>query len=266
MESIKIGITGCTGTLGTLMVKKLTKMGKFIFSCFAGDISVKSDVSSWIEDNKFDAIIHFAAVVETKEVENNIDKAVNVNVKGTENLIKSLIQIRSNAWFFFASTSHVYGFSEKPISETSETLPISKYGKTKLMAEKSLLKNNGKYEGGICIGRIFSFYHESQKKSFLYPVVKNRLLKHNIEEQFELYGAANIRDFLNAEEVVNLIINLMECRYTGVINIASGIPVTIEQFVKEKFNIPNLKIKNLSEDKNVLFADICKIKNLSRPQ
>ena len=44
---------------------------------------------------------------------------------------------------FFSSTSHVYKPLDKfkKISEKSKLNPASKYGKTKILAEKLLLKN-----------------------------------------------------------------------------------------------------------------------------
>ncbi len=39
-------------------------------------------------------------------------------------------------WFFFASTSHVYGSSKKKIKENSSINPITNYGTTKYLAEK----------------------------------------------------------------------------------------------------------------------------------
>ena len=55
------------------------------------------------------------------------------------------------------------------ISEKNKTLPISNYGKTKLLAEKELLKvkNNS-----IIILRIFSIYGIGMKKQIIWDACK----------------------------------------------------------------------------------------------
>ena len=67
-------------------------------------------------------------------------------------------------WLFFASTSHVYKQSKKPLNENSFTKPISYYGKTKLKSEKYIIKKFEKNNLDYCIGRIFSTANKNQKK------------------------------------------------------------------------------------------------------
>ena len=63
--SIRIGITGRTGSLGREIVK--SKLG-FNYSFFKGDIRNKNKIAKWIGSKKFDAIIHLAAIVPIKVV------------------------------------------------------------------------------------------------------------------------------------------------------------------------------------------------------
>ena len=48
----------------------------------------QKDLSSWMQENKYDAIIHLAAIVPIDFVNKHKKLTYNVNVKGTENLIK----------------------------------------------------------------------------------------------------------------------------------------------------------------------------------
>ena len=132
----KIGITGGSGLLGLLFKKKVKK--KYIkYSEFKDDISKRNKVARWIESNRnLEYIFHFAAISSTRKVELNKSRAKDVNVLGTENLIKEINKNKKKVWFFFPSTSHVYDFSKKPINENSKKKPINFYGKTKLLAEK----------------------------------------------------------------------------------------------------------------------------------
>lgn len=248
----KVGITGATGVLGKILVTKLEKDG-LEYQCFKGDIRHKSDIKNWLEKNQFEAIIHFAAIVPTAEVKDNPQRAGEVNIGGTQNLIDKIKSSGQNPWLFYASTSHVYKSKDSPINEEDEIEPISIYGKTKYEAEKIVAQN---YEKG-CIGRIFSFYHGNQEKPFLYPNILYRLKHEDLNKPFELYGANSVRDFLNAEDVVNIIVELMNKKITGVYNIASGNGIKIKDFV-QSLTDKELKIKEAGEQ-DYLVADISKL-------
>jgi len=245
----KIGITGSTGILGRLFTKKLDSQN-LNYSCFEGDIQSIDDVRNWIARNEFDFIIHLAAIVPTTQVKENPSLAYSVNVGGTKNLIDVLNETGEHPWLFYSSTSHVYASSNKPISENDAKNPISEYGKTKYDAEKIICHN---YENH-CIGRIFSFYHDTQKKPFLYPTIKERLKKEDLSKVFSLYGADSVRDFLNAEEVSEIIFKLMQKKVKGIYNIASGKGIRIEDFVRG-LTKKNIKINKLGS-KDYLVADV----------
>lgn len=247
-----IGITGGRGVLGSILQKKL-KQEDISFSCFEGDVCSKKDIFSWLEGKKFTSIIHLAAIVSTKEVDKDLKKATEVNVGGTKNLVDALLTFDNPPWFFYASTSHVYKSKDSPIKEEDTKEPISEYGLTKYLAEKEITENYKNY----CVGRIFSFYHETQRKPFLYPTIKERLANEDLTKPFELYGSESERDFLEAEKVVDLIISLMKKKTTGVYNLASGTPTKIKDFVQYMTNHP-LKIVDKGK-RDYLVADISKL-------
>jgi len=257
MNKKEIGITGGTGVLGKIICKDLDSMN-FNYSKFKGDICSKKEISEWVLKNNFDSIIHLAAIVSTKQVDKDLEYAYSVNVEGTENLINILNENNLNPWLFYASTSHVYKSSNTLIKEEDITNPISEYGKTKYDAEKIIQESYTNY----CIGRIFSFYHQTQKKSFLYPRIKYRLDNEDLSKDFELYGANSIRDFLNAEEVSKIIIQLMQKRAKGIYNIASGKGIKIKDFVQNLTN-KKLNIKSVGGS-DYLVADITKLKKVLR--
>ena len=255
----KIGITGASGVLGTILCDKLKSSG-VDFSCFKGDLRSKSDIAQWLEGGSLDKIIHFGAIVPTKEVCENPLDAFDVNVSGTINLLLELKKTFGKKWFFYASTSHVYKSSTVPIDENAVLEPVSLYGKTKLMAEIAAREAGKveKYNFKVCTGRIFSFYHDTQNPPFLYPTILKRLREEDLSKDFFLRGANSVRDFLNAQDVVDIIIKLMEKESEGIFNIASGKGVKIEDFVRKLSPHP-LKITT-DDSKDYLVANIDKLK------
>ena len=80
-------------------------------------------------------------MVPSNEVNKNYKKAFNVNYRGTKYLIDSIKKNKKKIkWFFFASSSHVYPLNKRKINENFKTIPVSKYGKTKLLAENYIKK------------------------------------------------------------------------------------------------------------------------------
>ncbi len=170
MKQYNIGITGSSGSIGRTLISNKSLNCNFIK--FKGDIQKKKILMSWFSKNKFDAVIHLAAIVPIVQVNKSKKKAYNVNYVGTKNLVDLISKFKIK-WFFFASTSHVYKSQNKKISEKSKISPISYYGKTKYLAEKYIKKKNINY----CIGRIFSTTNKTQKINYLVPDLKKKSKK-----------------------------------------------------------------------------------------
>jgi nucleoside-diphosphate-sugar epimerase len=249
----KVGITGATGVLGRILQKKLND-NSIDYSVFSKNITIKHDVESWVRENDFDYIFHFAALVPTDLAKNSFDEAKEVNIIGTQYLVSSILDSKKQTIMFYSSSSHVYKSKKTPINENDKINPISKYGETKLSAESEVKKL-----AHHCIGRIFSFFHHTQEGNFLYPRMKQRIKNDNLES-FELYGADSIRDISNAEKIVDIIYELFKKRITGVYNIGSGEGIKIKEFVK---SLTDKKIKFIKKgNTDHLVADISKLKKV----
>lgn len=253
---MKVGITGASGVLGRILVEKIVTRNDAVI-LFEGDITNIEDITKWLDLNTFEAILHLAAIVPPSTVKDNLTKAFEVNSVGTKNLVEVLNERSSTKpWLFYSSTSHVYKSSETPISEDDEIEPISEYGLTKYAGEV-LAKKNYK---NLCIGRIFSMYHKTQQPPFLYANIVKRLEEEDLTKEFELYGAESVRDFLNAEEIADIILKLMDKKVLGTYNIASGKGTKIKDFVKS-LTKENLKIKDMGGE-DTLVANIDKLSSL----
>ena len=255
MSFKSIGITGSTGLLGSY-VKSNFKNIKF--DCFKGDITNKKDIRHWLKGKKFEALFHFAAVVPTSKVLNNYVNSKKVNYVGTKLLIDEVQKNQTTKWFLFSSTSHVYKFAKKKINENSIIKPISKYGQTKLMAEKYLLKKKQKVK--ICIIRIFSFTNFNQEKSFFIPSIYKKILDNNL---LKLDNINHIRDFIDIADINSAIKLLHRKKLTGIYNLGSGKPTFLINVVKHLASILKKKyVINKLNKQTKLVADIRKIKKL----
>ena len=226
-------LTGHTGSLGKI-IKNKNKNVKFSF--YKNDIRNRRKVSEWIQKKKPDLLIHLAAIVPIKEVEKNRKYALEVNYHGTKNIVDSIL--RSNIkWFFFASTSHVYGSNKNKISEKFSTKPLTFYGLTKLKAEKYIIKKLKKSKTKYCIGRIFSTANNKQKKNYLVPDLIKRI-KHT-KKKILLTNLNHYRDFISMILINKIIFVLFKKNFSGIINIGTGKKIylqNIAKYILKKYN------------------------------
>lgn len=226
-NQIRCGITGHSGTIGRNLIKSDKKI-KFIY--FKGNIINKKDVDNWIKENKFEYLIHLAAIVPIREVNSNKKKALLVNTKGTANLVEAILKNNNFIkWSFFASTSHVYSSSKKKIKETFSKKPISYYGKTKLYAEKNFIKLKKK-RIKVCIGRIFSTANNSQRVNYLVPDLKKKIK--NEKKKIVLENLNHFRDFISIKDIVKILKYLMKNEVKGIFNISSAKKIRLTEIAK----------------------------------
>ncbi|AUC84662.1 NAD(P)-dependent oxidoreductase [Polaribacter sp. ALD11] len=163
MLKTKVLLTGASGTVGFEVLKQLSKNASYDLTIFDkktknsleklkpfepninlifGDISNSKDLEK-IRD--IDVVIHLAAIIPPLADELQ-ELAYNVNVLGTQNLIKQLELHSPNAFLMYSSSISVYGDRIKnPYIQVEDTLKPSKgdtYGETKITAEKSVSKSN----------------------------------------------------------------------------------------------------------------------------
>lgn len=152
-------MTGGAGYIGSHTVKQLGEAGGFditvldnLSTGFADSLLygrlVKADLSDFafvekfLDEERFEAIIHFAAnIVVPESVENPLKYYMN-NTVNTTNLIKCAVKSGVKN-FVFSSTAAVYGEPQNGVvTEDSPLAPINPYGHSKLMSEQ-IIKDTG---------------------------------------------------------------------------------------------------------------------------
>lgn len=137
----KVLVTGAGGQLGqslTLDSWEVVKTGKTYldgmeFDKFL-DITNQEQVYSVLEKFNPDIILHLAAMTNVDGCEVESEKAHEINVYGTANLLQEF-----SGKFVFLSTDYVFDGSAGPYGEEDEVNPINQYGKTKLAAEELVM-------------------------------------------------------------------------------------------------------------------------------
>ena len=127
----KILVTGAKGTLGTPLVKELSKRGHEVWQCDLqhqrDDNYIRSDVSSYrqlervFEANQYDYVYHLAAEFGRINGEEYYDTLWQTNVIGTRNILEW--QRKKGFRLIFASSSEIYG--DKHADILTEDMPLN---------------------------------------------------------------------------------------------------------------------------------------------
>ena len=99
-----------------------------------GDITDEHQIVELIAESGADSVIHTAAFTDVDGCEKNPDKAWQVNVDGTRNVVAACK--KTGARLIHLSTDFVFNGDNGPYDEEATPAPINIYGKTKLESEK----------------------------------------------------------------------------------------------------------------------------------
>tara|TARA_A100001015_G_scaffold278932_1_gene339606 strand:+ start:788 stop:1669 length:882 start_codon:yes stop_codon:yes gene_type:complete len=258
-----IAITGSTGVLGKKFIQQYKN---FTYKKIDFDITNEAKLSQWIKNEKFDAFLHFAAIVPINIVKKNKKKAKEVNYISTKNIVDLLLKYKNskNFFFFYASSSHVYKpLQKKRINEMSEIKPINFYGTTKYLSELYIVKKLDKSKIKYSIGRIFSFTDREQNDSYFIPSIFKKFFKK--KSFYSFYGLNKYRDFVSTNDIVKAINILLRKKKNGIFNIGSGKKYLLKEIVlliqKKYFNKKLIKFHKMFRGSD-LVSDITKIKKL----
>jgi UDP-glucose 4-epimerase len=103
-----------------------------------GDLGDAAGLDIVFREGQFDAVMHFAALIEAGESMKAPELYFRNNTANTLSLLESVLRYRVSR-FVFSSTAALYGEPDNtPIAETAPLRPENAYGESKLCAERML--------------------------------------------------------------------------------------------------------------------------------
>jgi len=262
---MKFVVTGGAGFIGSYIVKNLVKNGHTVsvidnlhtgkkenLENYQKDIDFyKIDIRNYKELRKIlkniDGVFHEDALTDVQESHLKSDEYFDVNVRGTENILK--VAKEQNFKVVYASSSSVYGNTTMiPIKEEFPRKPINPYGQTKLedefLAEK-FSKNNVNVIGL----RYFNVYGKGQTGTYAGVITKfiNKLKE---KKPPEIFGdGLQIRDFVYVEDVADANLSAMKSDVkSGFFNIGTGKITSIKQLAYIMIEIFGEKFEPIFSD------------------
>ena len=151
---MNILVTGGAGYIGSATAEALVQAGHQVTvydSLVTGHLAAVPEGAALIQadladgdrldetftNQKFDAVMHFAAFIEAGESMKDPGRFYRNNVASTFSLIEKAIRTGVKR-FVLSSTAAVYRSSDEPLTEDSPLGPANVYGHTKLVIEQAL--------------------------------------------------------------------------------------------------------------------------------
>jgi UDP-glucose 4-epimerase len=173
-------------------------------SLYIDDVRDKDALIEIFKREETDTCFHLASKISVPESIRNPGETIDVNIKGTFNVLEACSAADTKN-LLFASSSAVYGEPKAlPISEEHSLDPMSPYGASKIAGEAliSSFRNTGKIQNGISL-RMFNVFGEGQSSEYAGVITKfaERL---SSGLQPIIYGDGNqTRDFIFIDDVVD---------------------------------------------------------------
>ena len=283
---MKILVTGGAGFIGRHLVNFLLPQNQVtIYDNLSN--SSKEDIESLIEKGAkfvsedildfqnlqnsckgFELIIHLAAKSDVADSIIHPEITNEVNITGTENIMKCCIENKIKK-LIFASSAAVYTDSKIQVNENAKTIPLSPYGKSKLVTEQKIKKFSIEFGVHAISLRMFNVYGKGQ--NYQYAGVISKFIKNiSKDKPIEINGdGEQTRDFISVFDVVtafNCAIKNIDGKKGDIYNIGTGDSISINELAKWILKSSNKKteIKYRKQNKNEIknsVADITLAKN-----
>lgn len=277
-------VTGGAGFIGSHITEYLVSNGYHVTVLDNLNTGKKENLSSVIDKIEFvsgdirdyellkklfknkDGVFHEAALASVQESFAKSEEYHDVNVKGTENILKLAKEFGIKV--VYASSSSVYGNPVKiPIQEGDPKNPINPYAQTKLDDEKLAIQYASK--GVRVIGlRYFNVFGQRQSKEYA-GVIKKFIDKIRRNEPPTINGdGSQSRDFVFVGDVVKANILAMQSDVkSGFFNVGTGSTISIMELANIMINAAGLNLKPvhmppLPGDVHLTKSDISLAKNL----
>ena len=257
-------VTGGAGYIGGTLTRLLLKSGHSVTVydnfCHArpdalpagatlvqGSLADRALLEGTLSANKFDGILHFAALIEAGESMKRPELYFRNNTAGTLTLLEAMLATGHDR-LVFSSTAACYGEPESsPILESARLQPTNPYGESKLLSEYMMRWMNTAHGLRFAALRYFNVagaiegYGENHEpESHLIPLILDVALGRRASisvygQDYPTSDGTCVRDYIHVEDLANahiLALNALSQHTRLEYNIGNGKGFTVMQVVE----------------------------------
>ncbi|WP_434768144.1 NAD-dependent epimerase/dehydratase family protein [Pseudomonas triticicola] len=243
---MKVLVTGATGFVGRHLVPALLERGCEIRAVARNAETARS--MPWIEDVEFVSADIHAADLNVVALTEGIDALAHLAWPGLPNyralfhfehnlmadyrFIKSAVEAGVQQ-VLVTGTCFEYGMQSGPLSESTEPRPSNPYGLAKHTLHLFLQSLQQERPFTLQWARLFYLHGEGQNPNSLLAALDRAI--DSGEPTFNMSAGEQLRDFLAIETAASHLAAILHQRdFAGVVNCASGQPVSVRALVEQR--------------------------------
>lgn len=208
--------------------------------------------STHADFSDYDLVIMEAAITAQAEFEKNPRNSYATNVDGLLNVLEGCRKVSRMA---FASSSAVYGLTNKPSKETDSIYPHNDYAASKAMGE--LLFKRYRPDGVIL--RYFNTYGDGENPKGDYKSIISALIQ---DPDFPIYGdGEQRRDFIHVKDVARITLEL-GMNASGTFNVGTGVSTSFNEIARILQRKPRHITNPIKDYQNFTQADVSKLRSV----
>jgi ADP-L-glycero-D-manno-heptose 6-epimerase len=231
---MRILVTGASGFIGTNLCLHLADEGHEVYpvcthTCLVSDTFSKNAVFQGLFGfdtgvmKHVDGVVHLAANNDTVSTQNS--EMLRANFYDSKKLLR-LSRKLGHKFFVFASSTAVYGKTEKVIDEQTKPRANNVYSKSKLKFDKMMIKEDPFIKWvGLRLCNVYGPHENAKKRrsSYLGQMLDDMINDKPIK-LFE--DGTQKRDWCYVKDVCQAFSRAIHSKYTGIYNVGSGQSVT----------------------------------------
>lgn len=253
-------VTGAGGFIGANLVRRLLTDGYRVhviwrketnpwritdilsqLSLHEVELSDRSGLTTLVEHINPKTVFHLAAHGAYSS-QTDIDRMIEVNIKGTLNLLAASKNVDYDMFVNTGSSSE-YGFKNKPMKETDVLEPTSFYAATKASATHLCRVFSREYNKPVVTLRPFSVFGPYEEPSRFIPTIIKALIA---KTPIRLTPGVQRRDFVYIDDVIDAYFAIMKKGKSikgELFNIGSGIEQSNDEVVQKLFSATEKKTR-----------------------
>ncbi|MGZ7210368.1 MAG: dTDP-4-dehydrorhamnose reductase [Methanobacterium sp.] len=211
--------------------------------CISLNITDEKDTLNKIRSANPDLVIHSAALTNVDYCEDHRREAFEINVKGTQNIVKACEKVGSK--LIYVSTDFVFDGEKGMYEEGDKTNPLGYYALTKLQGEESVQNSVLDY----AITRVSVLYGWHRRSNFVTWVIDELNAGNEINVVTDQYNSPTL-----ADNVTEAIIKIFEKDKEGIYHTSGSERINRFDFAKniaEVFNLDKGLINPIKSNKFV---------------
>lgn len=238
---MKILVIGAKGFIGSYVVKYFEEQRWDVWQCdVVTDYTSKryipidatnSDFNAVFEQQQFDVCVNCSGAASVPDSIQHPYRDFMLNTANVYAMLNAIRQHNAGCKFINLSSAAVYGNPQTlPITEQMPMVPMSPYGRHKVMAEEILREFAVEFGIKTCSLRIFSAFGAGLRKQIFWDM--NTKMTNSSEATFWGTGDES-RDFIHVQDIAQVIdLCIAHAKFVGeAVNVANGIQTTVREAV-----------------------------------